>query len=58
LNQLGQVGGDVQGRLERLWSGDSGNVDASLMEPLDVPASDERWSSYPKLDKSRPICAA
>jgi hypothetical protein len=32
LNQLGQVGGDVQGRLERLWSGDSGNVDASLME--------------------------
>jgi hypothetical protein len=32
LNQLGQVGGDVQGRLQRLWSGDSGNVDASLME--------------------------
>jgi hypothetical protein len=32
LNQLGHVGGDVQGRLQRLWSGDSGNVDASLME--------------------------
>jgi len=32
LNQLEQVGGDVKGRLQRLWSGDSGNVDASLME--------------------------
>jgi len=30
----------------------------SWLQPLDVPASDERWSSYPKLDKSRQICAA
>ena len=32
FDQLGQVGGDVQGRLQRLWAGESEKVDASLME--------------------------
>ena len=32
FDQLERVGGDVQGRLQRLWAGHSENVDASLME--------------------------
>src|ERR1700731_5038750 len=31
-SQFDQLGGDVQGRLQRLWAGESEKVDASLME--------------------------
>ncbi|MGH7046807.1 MAG: hypothetical protein ACREE2_10540 [Stellaceae bacterium] len=34
FDYLAQVGGDVEGRLQRLWSGRSENVDASLVELL------------------------